>query len=300
VSRLIIEISGNHDAITNSNIILSRVGLAMQDKQTSRDNRNEDPKEPEDANASVATEDDDDLSDEEVNNEAFDPNDTGELIDNEALKKGYSWKKLILTQTDALEWIDVAENYIPSSGNIKDKYVVNRCNYLGLELTQANKFRTMGVMQSHQYKIRTTLKDWFQRRSGRPVTKFIEFQSAVRQCKTLADAKKLAICLYVSFDFCDAFRRRMAKAVMKEHGLRFDPLVAEPVAVVPGDPNVKTRRKKTCFEKLVTQILTDQRKNINKMSLATCKLTFTNTRPSGVITDANEKKFRRQKCFYDW
>jgi hypothetical protein len=251
-------------------------------------------------------------------NRPVDPDDDGELLEIDALKKGYSFSKYVNTVTKEDKWIDVSEDYIPTSGDVQESYVVARCNYLGLELTQANKDITKGVMTAHQHSLRLVFKEWIQRywvelsrslgitytdihrRSGRPVTSFTEFQSAVRQVKSDEEAKKIATCLYVSFDFFDNFRRRISRPALRQYGLR---LVPSETTVSPpsgDDPLIKYRRKKDCFERLATQMLTDQRKNINRISLSTCRLTYTKTRPHGIINETNEKKFRRKKCFYPW
>jgi hypothetical protein len=251
-------------------------------------------------------------------NRPVDPNDDGELLEIDGMKKGFSFSKYVDTVTKDDKWIEVSEDYIPTSGDVKDCYVVARCNYLGLELTLANKDITKGVMTAHQHSLRGTYKEWIQRywvelcqplgitytdlhrRSGRAVSNFNDFQCAVRQIKTEDDAKKIATCLYISFDFIDNFRKRISRAALRQHGLR---LVPSEVPVEPpngNDPAIKFRRKKDCFERLASQMLTDQRKNINRISFSSCRYTFTKTRPTGVINDENEKKVRRKKCFYPW
>lgn len=262
----------------------------------------------------------DDSSDDE-GSWPVDPNDDGEVIQIDYMKKGYSFSKFIDTVTSDDKWIDVGEDYIPTSGDVRESFVVARCDYLGLELTQENKDITKGVMSSHQNLLRNLLKGWIQRfwvelskplgitytdahrREGRPVVTFADFQCAVRQLKTREEAKKIAICMYVVFDFFDNFRKRISRPALKQYGLRLVPSEAPVGPVMGNDPTdhtIKYRRKKNCFERLATQMLTDQRKNINRISLASCGYTFTKTRPNGVITDANEKIFRRKKCFYPW
>lgn len=245
-------------------------------------------------------------------------NDGGELVEVPFLKKGFPFKKYVTTVTKADKWIAVEENYIPTSTGITDKYVKARCQFLGLELTQENKKNIKDIMGSHQNAMRTTLKEWLQRywvelcrplgitysdsrQSGRAVTSFSEFQSAVRQCKSDDEKRKLAICLYVSFDFTDNFRRRIGKALMREHSFQIDhTAVVEDNNESELGGNKKPRRKKDCFERLVSQILNDQRKNINKMAEKTCKYSFTNTRHNGVLNKKNERQFRRKKYYYPW
>ena len=97
----------------------------------------------------------------------------------------------------------------------------------------------------------------------------------------------------MSFDFCDNFRKKISKCLMKQHGFRLED---RKVSALKNTVCTKRtpRKKKDCFEKLVSQILTDQRKNINNMSIVTCGYTFTNQRIGLIINDTNENKHRKK------
>ena len=247
---------------------------------------------------------------EEENLEDIPVEDEGELIHIDILKNGFNWCKYCTT-VDVVEerLITVSKDYIPVSGGITEKYIVNRCNFLKLELTIENKEKIKDILESHQRVLRNTVKQWIQwfwiemciplgihYNNGRNmVSTFAEFQTAIRQLKTREDAKKIAICLYVCFDFCNSFRKKISRNLMKQHGFKLD---NRKVETMTNSNNKKLRKRKDCFEKLVSQILTDQRKNLNNMSIITCGYTFTNQRTN--LNEYNEAKFRTRKKFYDW
>ena len=84
---------------------------------------------------------------------------------------------------------------------------------------------------------------------------------------------------------------------MKQHGFRLDNKKCETMS---NANKKRTRKHKDCFENRVSQILTDQRKNLNNMAIITCGYTFTNQRSYLDINEQNESKFRQRKKFYDW
>lgn len=253
-----------------------------------------------------------DSNDECTINDDDDVEDEGELITVDCLLNGYDWSALVTTtKSDVQQMMNVGPDYIPSSGDIKENHIVNRCKYLDLDLSKINKESIKGVLESHQKALRNTIKEWIQRfwvdmcnglsitfNDGCNVTNFEEFQTAVRQIKNREEARKIAICLYVSFDFCDNFRKKISKCLMKQHGFRLEDRKQTTLKTTVCTKRTP-RKKKDCFEKLVSQILTDQRKNINNMSIVTCGYTFTNQRIGCIINNTNESKHRKKK-FYHW
>lgn len=247
-------------------------------------------------------------------NEDEDYEDEGEFVEMDILENGYDWSGLVTTTTelDIKHMTNVASDYIPSTGDIKENHVVSRCKYLEMELTKENKDYIKGILEAHQKELKNTLKEWLQAfwidiskslgitfNDGCNVTNFDELQTAIRQLTNREEARKVAICLYVSFDFCDNFRKKIAKCLMRQHGFRIEDK-KQSIVKTAFCTKRATRKKKDCFEKLVSQILTDQRKNINNMSIATCGYTFTNVRIGILINDNNESKHRKRKKFYHW
>lgn len=165
-----------------------------------------------------------------------DEQDEGTFIKIDILKNGYDWSKLLTTSYETEDTkLTVTADYLPSTGDIKEKYIVERCNFLKMELTNENKEMVKDYLESHQKALRNTLKEWIQQfwieicpvleitfNDGCKITKFEELQTAVRQCKSIGDAKKIAILLYISFDFCPNFRKKIAKLLMKQHGFRLE------------------------------------------------------------------------------
>lgn len=246
---------------------------------------------------------------------SYTSNDEGETILIDYLKNGFDWGKYVTTVIDEeKDPIIVTEDYIPSSGGIKEKYVVSRCKYLELELSKENKEMTHNILESHQRALRSTLKGWIQQfwvemcpylnitcNDGCTVENFNDFQTAVRQIKSRDEAKKFSICLYVCFDFCRNFRKKIARCLIKQYGFKVD---KKKIVKHSDSKSCSTKRKKRklkdCFEKLVSQILTDQRKNVNNMSIITCGFSFTSQRSFLDLDETNETKFRKKKKFYDW
>ena len=147
---------------------------------------------------------------EEENLEDITVEDEGELIHLDILKNGFNWSKYCTT-VEVVEdrVITVSKEYIPVSGGITEKYIVNRCNFLNLVLTIENKKKIKDILESHQRVLRNTVTDWIQLfwvemcipleihyKNGCnmvPVSTFVEFQTAIRQLKTREEAKKIAI-----------------------------------------------------------------------------------------------------------
>lgn len=65
--------------------------------------------------------------------------------------------------------------------------------------------------------------------------------------------------------------------------------------------NTKSRQTKNFIERHVTDVLNNERKNINNMTLKRLNLTFTITRSGIELEKASAKKMpRKKKFFYDW
>lgn len=234
----------------------------------------------------------------------------GEFIAVPFLANGYDWRSLVTTTDEAT--VSVAPDHLPEVGLIEETFVVNRCIFLNLELTNENKQKVKDLLEAHLHSIKRTLKKWVQHYwvevansldikfgTNFDVTNFSELQAAVRQCKTWDVAKKIVICLYLSFDFCGNYRKKVAKCLLLQFGLKLDErkyLLTE--AKECGTR--KSRKKRNCFEKLVTQIITEQRKNVNNLAIKTCGVTFTNQRPGDIITVNTELDYRKKRRFYDW
>lgn len=111
-------------------------------------------------------------------------------------------------------------------------------------------------------------------RSGHPVTNFSEHQSAMRQCKT---------------NFIDNIQWCIVKTLMKENRLCLEPLEAEPSScnvATECDPNIESKREKTCFEKLETQIQIDQLKKWTR-----CRLHLLTLLPYVLLLKQTRKTF---------
>jgi hypothetical protein len=236
--------------------------------------------------------------------------DDGEAIFVPFLARGYDWNSLV-TSVDK-PTICVSPDYLPELGRVSEIYVVNRCKYLNLELTAENKEKVKDTMESHLHNVKTTLKRWLQKYwvdvahslnikfgEGFDVTTYSELQSAVRQCRTAEVAKKIVITYYLSLDLCGNFRKKIAKCLLQQFGLKLEERKSHSSDKTQCGKR-KSRKKKNCFEKLVTQIMTEQRKNINNIAVGTCGVTFTAQRAGILITDENEFDFRKKRRFYDW
>jgi hypothetical protein len=97
------------------------------------------------------------------------------------------------------------------------------------------------------------------------------------------------VLLYLSFDWLPTWQKELANAIIKKHYLD----------VVIG-PNRK-RFVKNFVEKHISDVLNNERKCINEMTDANCKIRFTITRQGmelekGIIT----KTCRKKKFFYKW
>lgn len=236
--------------------------------------------------------------------------DRGETITIPFLSKGFDWSKFVTTTSDP--YIHVSPYYIPEVGNIEEKYVVARCKYLNTDLTNENKQQVKDILETHQHDMKKSLKSWIQQYwvelckhlgikfgDGFDVTTYQELQAAVRQCKSLGVAKKIVTCLYLSFDFCGNYRKKIGRCLLQQYSLILDERCNTDTKVSICDVR-KSRKKKNCFEKLVTQILTEQRKNINNLAFKTCGVTFTYQRAGEEITAANERRFRKKRRYYRW
>jgi hypothetical protein len=236
--------------------------------------------------------------------------DKGEVITIPFLKNRYDWGKFVTT-TSAPD-ISVTPDYMPPGGLIEDSYVVARCKYLKMELTSENKVTVRDEIETHLHDMKGKLKTWIQNYwvelskhvglqfgEGCDVTTFMELQAAVRQCKCMEVAKKIVTILYLSFDFCGNYRRIIARCLMQQFGLILDE-DNRVLTEVSSCGKRKPRKKKNCFEKLVTQMLTEQRKNINNNAFKTCGVTFTYQRAGELINKDNLKNFRKKKRFYSW
>jgi hypothetical protein len=159
--------------------------------------------------------------------------DYGEIVTIPFLAHGFDWKSLVTTTSEPNMY--VTPDYIPEVGGIAEKYIVGRCNYLSMELTAENKQHVKDIMEAHQHQMKRTLKQWLQHYwvevskhvgikfgNGNDVTTFSELQSAVRQCRNVGDAKKIVTCLYLSFDFCGNYRKKIGKCLMQQFGLKLD------------------------------------------------------------------------------
>jgi hypothetical protein len=234
----------------------------------------------------------------------------GESVVIPFLSNGYDWKRFVTTTSEPNMY--VTPDYIPEVGPITEEYVVARCTYLKMELTADNKEQIKDIMEAHQHQIKRTLKQWLQLYwvevsqhcgikfgQGNDVTTFAELQSAVRQCRNVDNAKQIVTCLYLSFDFCGNYRKKIAKCLMQQFGLILD----EGKRCAPEKKSCgkrKPRKKRNCFEKLVTQIITEQRKNINNLAVKTCGIQFTYQRTGSLISEKNEFDFRKKRRFYTW
>lgn len=227
------------------------------------------------------------------------------------LQNGYDWEKLVTTaRSDSVTTVD--PQYLPHNGPVLEKHVVARCKYLSLELTHENKEKVRDFLELHQNRMKQILKVWFHTfwveqckhleitfDSGCDVTNLQEFQIAIQECKSLVNAKKIFMCLYLSFDYCGNFRKKIAKALMKQFGIRLDETTRPSEDIIDCGKR-KPRKKKNCIEKLVSQILTNERKNLNKLAENTCGVCFTIIRPGQFLNDENDRKFRQPRRYYTW
>lgn len=102
------------------------------------------------------------------------------------------------------------------------------------------------------------------------------------------------------FDFCGNYRKKIVKALLKQFNLKVDESTSVAITKVVDCSKRIERKKKNCFEKLVTQILTNERKNINKNAIATIGISWTIQRPGVILTEENDRLFRRPRRFYKW
>jgi len=189
---------------------------------------------------------------------------------------------------------------------------LSRCRFLGWQTTEANHKTAKDELEIHIHVLKDTLRETFQRfwvdisehcgirYDGNKICRnYDQFLTSVRQMATEDDVKKLITCVYLSFDFLPNYRKDITNIVMRKHRLKlvdWDP----PIDKAPSSPSGKSRRVKDCFEKLTTQVLTNQRKNLQNQASKTCGFSFTVQRPGDILNKDNEKNFRKKKTFYRW
>jgi hypothetical protein len=240
-----------------------------------------------------------------------DPEEGEEVIKIAYLKKGYNWRNFITT-SESENPVMVLPDYFPPQSSAKDCHVVARCKYLKIEPTQKNKAMIKGAIDTHQRKMMEKLKDWVQafwielcdpleitHTDGKKVRSWEDLQDAVRQITDRNEAKKFVILFYLAFDFCRDFRKRLGLCLMKQFSIVLDMTRQSDDEAMDPNKN-KPRATKDCFERLVTRVLAEQRKNINYLGTKTCGYSFTITRPGNIITEENENDTRSPCIFYTW
>jgi hypothetical protein len=92
--------------------------------------------------------------------------------------------------------------------------------------------------------------------------------------------------MYLSFDWLPNFQKRIAEVIIDKYNLE-----------LIEDPN-GPRQGKNFVEKHISDVLNNERKNMNKMSYDNCGITYTITRHGTdlVIGTGNRVK----KYFYPW
>jgi hypothetical protein len=114
--------------------------------------------------------------------------------------------------------------------------------------------------------------------------------NAFAQCTSVSDVEKFLLLMYISFDFIDNCRDKIAAAVLRQLGMR-----------VLKDEVVQ-RKKINCFQKIVTKCINEKRKSLNRMGIKTCGWSLTSTRP-GYLLDSdeiNENEYRKPQHIYGW
>jgi hypothetical protein len=132
------------------------------------------------------------------------------------------------------------------------------------------------------------------------VDTWLKFQNAIRSVSNIQEGKIICEIVYVSLNFVFNYRDQIAKAALAFCKLR---IVNSKRAVQAfngcDNGGRRTRKKRPFIEKLILQMQTDLRKNINEDSRKTSGFTYTKQNPDGDDGSRLKDKHRHLK-FYDW
>ena len=96
--------------------------------------------------------------------------------------------------------------------------------------------------------------------------------------------------MYLGFDWLPTYQRDIADAVATKNMIE----ILETYSNVP-------RQSKNFIEKHVTDVLNNERKLINNMTLSRYNITYTITRSGLILEKATaNKSSRKKKYFYNW
>ena len=95
--------------------------------------------------------------------------------------------------------------------------------------------------------------------------------------------------MYLGFDWLPTYQRDIADAVATKNMIE----IVETYSNVP-------RQSKFFIEKHVTDVLNNERKLINNMTLSRYNITYTITRSGLILEKATANKSSRKKNFYNW
>lgn len=133
------------------------------------------------------------------------------------------------------------------------------------------------------------------------VDNWFEFQNAIRSVSTKEKAKEICQIIYVSLNFIPNFREHIAKAVLASCNYKIlqenneDELLS-----LKKKKNGKRQRKKRSFiHKLISQMTTNLRKNINRVSISSNGIQYTKIIPEDEVEARSKDKLSHLR-FYEW
>lgn len=131
---------------------------------------------------------------------------------------------------------------------------------------------------------------------------WLEFQNAIRSVSTKEKAKEICQIIYLSLNFVSKFREHIAKAVLASCNYKIleENNEEDELLSLKKMKNGKRQRKKRSFVyKLISQMTTDLRKSINRMSLSSNGIQYRKLIPEGEVQARSTDK-KSHLRFYEW
>jgi hypothetical protein len=129
----------------------------------------------------------------------------------------------------------------------------------------------------------------------------MKFQNAIRSVRTRQEGKIICQIIYLSLNFVFNYREQIAIVVLTfcKYKILRRVNMEDKYLSLNGNNASRTRKKCSFILKLISQMMTDQRKNINDDSRKHCGFTYTKQNPDG-DDDARSKDKQSHLRFYEW